>query len=54
MTPSTPTTPAPKLRPPKPTQDRFHLLIDCRTEQDQRRLYGQLKSQGFSCRVLVL
>jgi len=53
MSPSrTPGPPSAARKPPPP--DRFHLLIDCRTEQDQRRLFEQLKSQGFACRVLVL
>lgn len=59
MTSSNTATPPsrPRLsKPPRPSPppDRFHLLIDCVTEDAQRRLYDQLKSQGFSCRVLIL
>jgi hypothetical protein len=41
-------------RPDKAPPDRFHLLIDCRDEETQRRLYQRFVSQGFKCRVLVL
>ena len=54
-TPSHPT-PPPAPKPPRPhtPADRFHLLVDCRAEEAQRRLYESLKSQGFPCRVLTL
>jgi hypothetical protein len=35
-------------------QERFHLLVDCRNEANQRKLYEQFTAQGFDCRVLVL
>jgi hypothetical protein len=34
--------------------DRFRLLIECRSEAHQKRLYRQLTKQGLSCRPLVL
>jgi len=37
---------------PLPT-DRFQLLIHCRDETEQRRLYHMLIAKGLMCRVLV-
>jgi hypothetical protein len=54
MLPPNPTQPVLEPKPPKPFKDRFHLLVDCRTEQNQRQLYEELKSQGFTARVLTL
>jgi hypothetical protein len=44
----------PALKKPKPPKDRFQLLVECRDEAEQRRLYEWLKAQGYSCRVLVM
>ena len=34
--------------------DRFQLLVTCRDENDQRRLYERLIREGYRIRVLVL
>ena len=51
--------PNPVKRDPQRTErprslDRFHLLVNCRTEATQKRLYQQLTRKGLSCRPLVL
>jgi hypothetical protein len=33
--------------------DRFQLLVHCRDETEQRRLYHMLIAKGLMCRVLV-
>jgi len=37
----------------EPQGNSFRLLVDCETEENQRKLYDQLRTQGFDCRVLV-
>jgi hypothetical protein len=44
----------PKEGKPLGIPDRFQLLVTCRDEADQRRLYEKLLRQGYRIRVLVL
>jgi hypothetical protein len=39
---------------PKELPDRFQLLIECRDEAQQRRLYEWLVARKYVCRVMVL
>jgi hypothetical protein len=32
----------------------YHVLVECRDEREQRRLYEELKACGLKCRVLTL
>jgi hypothetical protein len=32
----------------------YHVLVECRDEREQRRVYEELKAQGVKCRVLTL
>ena len=32
----------------------YHVLVECRDEREQRRVYEGLKAQGLKCRVLTL
>jgi hypothetical protein len=32
----------------------WQLLIECRDEKDQERLYRELQQRGYRCRVLIL
>jgi hypothetical protein len=41
------------VKPKAPPIDRFQLLVYCRDEAQQRRLYELLVAQGHKCRVLV-
>ena len=34
--------------------ERFQLLVDCRDEAEQRRLYEELALRGVKCRVWVV
>jgi hypothetical protein len=34
--------------------EQFHLLVNCRDEVQQRRLYEWLVAKGYACRVLVI
>jgi hypothetical protein len=38
----------------KELPDRFQLLIDCRDELQQRRLYEWLVAKKYACRVLLV
>jgi hypothetical protein len=43
--------------PPKRTTaipERFHLLVDCRDEAEQRAIYEELARRGVKCRVWVV
>jgi len=42
-----------RRRPNPPPPDRFQLLVRCRDEVEQRRLYQMLIAKGLTCRVLV-
>ena len=46
----------PGNRPPaKPAlPELWQLLIQCRDEKDQERLYRELEERGYRCRVLIL
>jgi hypothetical protein len=32
----------------------YHVLVECRDEREQRRVYEELKAKGLKCRVLTL
>lgn len=32
----------------------YHVLVECRDEREQRRIYEELKARGLKCRVLAL
>jgi hypothetical protein len=32
----------------------YHVLVECRDEREQRRLFEELKARGLKCRVLTL
>lgn len=32
----------------------YHVLVECRDEREQRRIYEELKARGLKCRVLTL
>ncbi|HEY2586221.1 MAG TPA: hypothetical protein VGI81_10705 [Tepidisphaeraceae bacterium] len=34
--------------------ERFQLLVDCRDEAEQRKLYEELAARGVKCRVWVI
>ena len=43
--------------PPEPRQrlrEIYHVLVECRDEREQRRVYEELKAKGLKCRVLTL
>jgi hypothetical protein len=42
-----------RTKPASRPADRFQLLIHCRDETEQRRLYQMLIAKGLICRVLV-
>ena len=42
--------PAPAVSVP----EAYQLLVDCRDETDQRRLFDRLSGEGYACRVLTL
>lgn len=33
---------------------KFHLVVPCRDEADQRDLYEELRRRGYRCRVLSI
>jgi hypothetical protein len=41
-------------RTPKKLPELWQLLIECKNEKDQERLYHELEKRGYSCRVLTL
>jgi len=38
---------------PAAIPERFQLLVDCRDEPEQRKLYEELAARGVKCRVWV-
>lgn len=34
-------------------QEKFAVLVDCKDETDQERIFGALTGQGYNCKVLV-
>ena len=52
-----PTTPVAAPRKPAPSltwRDQFQIVVDCRDETEQRRLFERLTAEGLTCRVSVL
>lgn len=39
---------------PNPWPARFHLWVDCQTEENQQALYERLQAEGYNCRVLTM
>ena len=51
------TTPVAAPRKPTPSltwRDQFQIVVDCRDETEQRRLFERLTAEGLTCRVSVL
>lgn len=36
------------------TPELFQLVIDCRDETDQRKLYDRLRNDGYKCKVVTM
>ena len=43
----------PTVQPPPP-RDSFQVVIQCAGEQEQERLYNELRSRGLTVRVLTM
>ncbi|MCE9547280.1 MAG: hypothetical protein K8T25_17550 [Planctomycetia bacterium] len=43
-----------KAPPQTATMPKFHLVVPCRDEADQRDLYEELRRRGYRCRVLSI
>lgn len=44
----------PRPAPSLAWRDQFQIVVDCRDEAEQRRLYERLTGEGLACRVSVL
>jgi len=36
------------------TESAFHVIVECKDEREQRKVYEDLTEKGFECRVLTL
>jgi hypothetical protein len=57
MTTFNPQQPSSESRPASRRQrigEIYHVLVECRDEREQRRVYEELKAKGLRCRVLTL
>ena len=52
--PADPPEQANRRRKRPPAADRFQVLVECRDEAEQRRLYEWLAANRYLCRVLVI
>ena len=41
------------VRPPRELRPLYRLIVDCRDEADQKRMYERLTAEGRACRVLT-
>jgi hypothetical protein len=39
---------------PQHTVEVYQVIVHCRTEAEQRRLFNRLRREGFHCRLTVL
>lgn len=54
MTTFNPRQPSSNGRPAQQQREIYHVLVECRDEREQRRVYEELKAKGLKCRVLTL
>jgi hypothetical protein len=53
--PKRPSPRAPKERgAPRPLPEVFHLLVECKSEAEQRDLYELVARRGVKCRVITM
>jgi hypothetical protein len=45
---------APARRPEVTVPEIYQIIVECRDEKDQQKVYERMRAEGYRCRVLTL